>query len=101
MSESNKIRKNPNECHPLTDDEYHYFNPKQKGNQISNFYQNIYLFIEHVKNQVRIGPKGYMDMMNLYQTHGNDIYNFEIKKDDIWIVTLPRSGTTLTQEMVW
>ena len=29
------------------------------------------------------------------------IWNFEPKKDDIWIVTYPKCGTTLTQELMW
>ena len=29
------------------------------------------------------------------------IWNFIPRKDDIWIVTFPKCGTTLTQELVW
>ncbi|CAH0564168.1 unnamed protein product [Brassicogethes aeneus] len=36
-----------------------------------------------------------------YLNYKDEIYNFPIRNSDIWIVTLPRSGTTLTQEMVW
>ena len=32
---------------------------------------------------------------------GEKIWNFTPRKDDIWIVTYPKCGTTLTQELTW
>lgn len=33
--------------------------------------------------------------------HAENLYNFEVRDDDIWVVTFARSGTTWTQELVW
>ncbi|KAG5668782.1 hypothetical protein PVAND_016708 [Polypedilum vanderplanki] len=34
-------------------------------------------------------------------TCAENIKNFKVYDDDIWVVTFPKSGTTWTQEMVW
>ncbi|GJQ87475.1 hypothetical protein Trydic_g19236 [Trypoxylus dichotomus] len=36
-----------------------------------------------------------------FDDYKEDIENFEIRDDDIWVASFPRSGTTWTQEMVW
>ncbi|CAG9821979.1 unnamed protein product, partial [Phaedon cochleariae] len=30
-----------------------------------------------------------------------DIYNWDVKEEDVWICSFPKTGTTWTQEMVW
>ncbi|CAH0556710.1 unnamed protein product [Brassicogethes aeneus] len=49
---------------------------------------------------VHIGPKKYVNG-NFYEKYKDEIYNFTINENDVWIITTGRSGTTVTQEMVW
>ncbi|XP_072160129.1 luciferin sulfotransferase isoform X2 [Bemisia tabaci] len=36
-----------------------------------------------------------------YARHASGFYQFQHSSDDVWIMTFPRSGTTLCQELVW
>ncbi|ALC40527.1 St4, partial [Drosophila busckii] len=49
---------------------------------------------------VQVGPERYF-FPHKYKAEAERYYNFEARSDDIWIVTVPRSGTTWTQELVW
>ena len=40
-------------------------------------------------------------MPRLFLPFADRLYNFEVRDDDIWIVSFPKSGTTWTMEMVW
>ncbi|XP_065215218.1 luciferin sulfotransferase-like [Planococcus citri] len=44
--------------------------------------------------------KGYL-FPNTFQNFGDKIENMEIRDDDIWVCTFPKSGTTWVQEMTW
>lgn len=49
---------------------------------------------------VQVGPERWL-LRPGFQNFAEQIYNFESRPDDVFICTLPRSGTTWTQEMMW
>lgn len=57
-------------------------------------------FPGHKNGYVHAGADNWV-MTRAYADFGEAIYTFEARSDDIYICTVPRSGTTLTQEMIW
>ncbi|XP_046959909.1 sulfotransferase 1 family member D1-like isoform X1 [Vanessa cardui] len=55
---------------------------------------------DYVRPFIRVGPHGYFWMAG-FGDHAADIYNLEVRPDDIWVVSFSRSGTTWLQELVW
>ena len=49
---------------------------------------------------VRSAPGGVL-MPRQFTNMAEAIYNFELRPDDVFVVTYPKCGTTWTQEMVW
>uniref|UniRef100_A0A0A9WLX9 Sulfotransferase family cytosolic 1B member 1 n=1 Tax=Lygus hesperus TaxID=30085 RepID=A0A0A9WLX9_LYGHE len=47
-----------------------------------------------------VGPKKYC-FPSRYATEADKFFKIKTRNDDVWISTFPRSGTTLTQELVW
>ncbi|KAH9635326.1 hypothetical protein HF086_017892 [Spodoptera exigua] len=51
-------------------------------------------------NFVKVGPKGYM-VYRPYVKDAANIYNLPLRANDVFVATYQRSGTTMTQELVW
>ncbi|XP_072159060.1 sulfotransferase 4A1 isoform X1 [Bemisia tabaci] len=49
---------------------------------------------------VEVGPDKYF-LPKKYEEDAMKLHSFRPRPDDTWIVTFPRSGTTLTQELIW
>lgn len=57
-------------------------------------------FSAEKERYVHAGKEKYL-LTPKYREQASGIYNLELKPDDLWIVTFPRSGTTWTQELLW
>ncbi|KAL3272507.1 hypothetical protein HHI36_013983 [Cryptolaemus montrouzieri] len=49
---------------------------------------------------IQVGPQNWFYPMK-YKKLARKYIDFEVRPDDVWITGVPRSGTTVTQELVW
>ena len=57
-------------------------------------------FTRQPENFVQIGVEKWF-MPEKFKDYASEIYNFEVRPSVVFICTLPRSGTTWSQEMIW
>ncbi|PNF21435.1 Sulfotransferase family cytosolic 1B member 1 [Cryptotermes secundus] len=61
------------------------------------------ILLKKFTNQFRIGyvkSRGYV-LPEYYRKFGQRVEELEVRDDDLWVVSFPKTGTTWTQEMAW
>ena len=66
---------------------------EDKTMEVDHYGQGVYDFIRY--------ENGVVLSRHYAQFMADRIYNLEVRADDIWVVSYPKTGTTLTLEMVW
>ncbi|XP_037039110.1 sulfotransferase 1C4-like [Bradysia coprophila] len=51
-------------------------------------------------NFIEVNP-GNVVMPRIYRDIGDQVLNFDVRHDDIWMISYPRTGSTWAQEMIW
>ncbi|TRY71899.1 hypothetical protein TCAL_16218 [Tigriopus californicus] len=57
-------------------------------------------FLGYTRGLVQCQPEGWI-FGGFFTEHAERIYNMEVRDNDVWIVSYPKSGTTWMQQIVW
>lgn len=68
---------------------------------ISGGYSSIYASREPNVPVVGQWQQRFCRLADTFQPVLDRVHEFEVREDDVWIVTLPKCGTTWMQELTW
>lgn len=57
-------------------------------------------FTVQQKELAQVGEQKWL-LPQKFENFASQLYNFDVRPSDVFICSLPRSGTTWTQDMIW
>uniref|UniRef100_A0A023F9A7 Putative sulfotransferase n=1 Tax=Triatoma infestans TaxID=30076 RepID=A0A023F9A7_TRIIF len=74
-----------------------YVNYKEMNDDIQKQLDELF---QKEQSLIEVNP-GKVYLPTKFKEIGERIYNMEVREDDVWVVSYPRTGSTWCQEMVW